>query len=168
VLDPVMVAKGGAALLEERAVSALKARLLPIASIVTPNAPEAERLSGESVVDLDGQKRAAEKMLDLGVGAVLVKGGHLPGAIVRDVFATLMGLEVLENPRRQTRATHGTGCTLASAIATGLAQGMDMHAAIVRSRTYLVNAMLAAPGFGGGHQPLGHSWTVNEIGSDPA
>jgi hydroxymethylpyrimidine/phosphomethylpyrimidine kinase len=159
-----MVAKGGAPLLEKSAVEVLKARLLPIAHIVTPNAPEADHLTGIPVNGLEGQKRAAEKLLELGAWTVLVKGGHLPGEIVRDVFATQTSLDVFESPRIATRATHGTGCTLASAIAAGLAQDMKLHAAIVRGRTYVTNAMLAAPGFGEGSQPLGHSWTVGEIG----
>jgi hydroxymethylpyrimidine/phosphomethylpyrimidine kinase len=163
VLDPVMIAKGGTALLEEDAIDALKTTLLPIAHIATPNAPEAERLAGVPVADLDGQKRAAEKILEFGASTVLVKGGHVPGDVVRDVFATHTGLAVFEGPRLNTRATHGTGCTLASAIAAGIAQGMDLHAAIVRARTYVANAMLASPGVGAGRQPLGHSWTVREI-----
>jgi hydroxymethylpyrimidine/phosphomethylpyrimidine kinase len=163
VLDPVMVAKGGAPLLDESAVAVLKARLLPVAHIVTPNAPEAERLTGVPVSDLEGQKRAAETLLELGAWTVLVKGGHLPGEIVRDVFATQTSLDVFESPRIATRATHGTGCTLASAIAAGIAQDMKLHAAIVRARTYVAHAMLAAPGYGEGCQPLGHSWTVGEI-----
>jgi hydroxymethylpyrimidine/phosphomethylpyrimidine kinase len=81
---------------------------------------------------------------------------------VRDVLAEPEGVKVIESERIETRATHGTGCTLASAIATGLAQGMELHDAIVRARTYLRGAMLNAPGIGGGHQPLGHAWTVRE------
>jgi hydroxymethylpyrimidine/phosphomethylpyrimidine kinase len=160
VLDPVMIAKGGAQLLEENAIEALKRLLLPRAAIVTPNAPEAERLTGLEVRDLEGQKRAAAALLELGARAALVKGGHIEGAVVRDALADARGVEVFEAERIDTRATHGTGCTLASAIAAGIARNMGLREAIVRARTYLRGAMLNAPGLGGGHQPLGHSWTV--------
>jgi hydroxymethylpyrimidine/phosphomethylpyrimidine kinase len=160
VLDPVMIAKGGAPLLEEAAIAALKQKLLPRAALVTPNAPEAERLAGFAVRDVEGQKRAARALLEAGARAALVKGGHLPGAVVRDVLADAAGVEVFECERIETRATHGTGCTLASAVATGLAQGMALRDAIVRARTYLRGAMLNAPGLGRGRQPLGHAWTV--------
>ncbi|MBL8549415.1 MAG: bifunctional hydroxymethylpyrimidine kinase/phosphomethylpyrimidine kinase [Hyphomonadaceae bacterium] len=162
VLDPVMIAKGGASLLAEDAIDAVKSRLLPLAAIATPNAPEAERLTGLPVRDLDGQKRAAEALLEAGARAVLVKGGHIgDGAIVRDVLATQGNLEVFEAERIDTRATHGTGCTLASAIAAGLGEGLPLREAIVRARTYLRRAMLNAPGFGRGAQPLGHAWPFN-------
>ncbi|MGE0044465.1 MAG: bifunctional hydroxymethylpyrimidine kinase/phosphomethylpyrimidine kinase [Hyphomonadaceae bacterium] len=162
VLDPVMIAKGGASLLEDKAVDLLRDKLMPIAAIVTPNAPEAERLTGVAVFDLDTQKRAAEKLLEQGAWSALVKGGHIEGPIVYDVFATQAGMSVFEQPRIETRATHGTGCTLASAIAAGVARGMPMRDAIARAREYLMGAMLAAPGYGEGHQPLGHAWTVSE------
>jgi hydroxymethylpyrimidine/phosphomethylpyrimidine kinase len=160
VLDPVMIAKSGASLLEEDAVDALVAELMPLAAVVTPNAPEAERLTGVEIDDLEGQKRAAEALVEAGAKAALVKGGHVDGPVVRDVFADAAGIAVFEAERIDTRATHGTGCTLASAIATGLAQGLPLRGAIVRARTYLRGAMLNAPGFGRGAQPLGHAWTV--------
>jgi hydroxymethylpyrimidine/phosphomethylpyrimidine kinase len=165
VLDPVMIAKGGAALLEEDAIDGVRTKLMPLAALVTPNAPEAERLTGLPVRDLDGQKRAAEALIKAGARAVLVKGGHIEGqndkGIVRDVFSDGASLEVFEAERIDTRATHGTGCTLASAIATGLGEGRPLRDAIVRARTYLRGAMLNAPGFGAGAQPLGHAWPFN-------
>jgi hydroxymethylpyrimidine/phosphomethylpyrimidine kinase len=120
VVDPVMVAKGGAALLEDSAVGALKSALIPTAAVITPNLPEAETLLGASVPSADAMPDAARALLALGPGAVLLKGGHLPGANIVDVLATADGIETFTGPRIETRHTHGTGCTLASAIATGL------------------------------------------------
>lgn len=160
VLDPVMIAKGGAALLEPGAMASLRAELAPLAAVITPNAPEAAALTGLPVDDLEGQKRAGAALVQMGAQAALVKGGHVEGAMVRDVLVTAAGVEVFEDARIDTKATHGTGCTLASAIATGLAQGLDVRAAVVRARSYLRRAILAAPGFGGGHGPLGHGWPL--------
>lgn len=166
VADPVMVAQSGATLLEPDAVEALRANLLPLAALLTPNAPEAERLSGLPVTDLDGQKRAAERLLSLGAKAVLVKGGHLlEGTEVADVLATPEGLEVLSAPRLETKHTHGTGCTLASAIAAGLAQALPLREAVVRARAYLLTALATAPGFGKGQGPVNHAHTVRPFGA---
>lgn len=160
VLDPVMVAKGGALLLAPPAMARLREELVPLAAIVTPNAPEAAALTGMAVVDLEGQKRAGEALVAAGARYALVKGGHIDGETVRDVLASSAGVEVFESPRIATRATHGTGCTLASAIATGLAQGLGVGEAVVRARAYLTGAIKAAPGLGGGHGPLGHNWPL--------
>jgi hydroxymethylpyrimidine/phosphomethylpyrimidine kinase len=163
VADPVMVAKGGHRLLEPAAVETLKRRLLPLASVITPNLPEAEVLSGMAIADEAAMRRAAEMLLTLGVPAVLLKGGHLEGrATVLDLLATEEhGIEEFESPRIATRHTHGTGCTLASAIAAGLAQGMALRAAVVRARAYVHAAILAAPGYGKGHGPLDHAVTLD-------
>jgi hydroxymethylpyrimidine/phosphomethylpyrimidine kinase len=161
VADPVMVAKGGHALLAVEAVETLKRRLLPLATIITPNLPEAEALAGETIPDLATMRDAAAMMLTLGVPAVLLKGGHLPGPVIHDVLATEDGVEVFDSPRIATRHTHGTGCTLASAIATGLAQRLPLRAAVRRARAYVQAALLAAPGFGAGHGPLGHGVTID-------
>ena len=163
VADPVMVAQSGDRLLEARAVAALKTHLVPRARVLTPNAPEAETLTGRPVADLDGMRAAAEALLALGAEAVLVKGGHLAGAVVRDLLADAAGMEVLENPRIDTPHTHGTGCTLASAIATGLAQGLALREAVVRARAYLQEALRQAPGLGQGHGPVGHGHTVRRF-----
>jgi len=160
VADPVMVAQSGAALLEESAVDALRRLLLPRATLLTPNAPEAARLAGLAVETLDDQKRAAEALLRLGAGAVLVKGGHLPGERLHDVLATPAGLEVMSAPRVATIHTHGTGCTLASAIAAGLAQGLGLRDAVLRARAYLWQALATAPGFGKGQGPVNHAHCV--------
>jgi hydroxymethylpyrimidine/phosphomethylpyrimidine kinase len=160
VVDPVLIAKGGAALLEDAALATLKRRLVPRAAVLTPNAPEAAALTGLEVRDLDGMKRAAERLRAMGAASVLVKGGHVDGDTVRDVLATSDALRVFEAPRISTRHTHGTGCTLASAIATGLAQGMPLLNAVERARAYLREAIRTAPGFGRGNGPLNHAHTV--------
>jgi hydroxymethylpyrimidine/phosphomethylpyrimidine kinase len=161
VCDPVMVAKGGHPLLDPRAVETLKRRLPPLASVITPNLPEAEVLAGMAIRTLDDMRHAAEALLTLGVGAVLLKGGHLPGEEVVDILATEHGMEEFSATRIATRATHGTGCTLASAIATGLAQGLGLRDSVARARSYVRAAMLSAPGFGRGHAPLNHAVTAD-------
>ena len=161
VLDPVMVAKGGARLLDPDALSALKRVLLPMALVITPNLPEAEALSGMAIPNLAAMRHAASSLLTLGVPAVLLKGGHLPGETVIDLLATEDGIEEFSALRIDTRHTHGTGCTLASAIAAGLAQGMDLRDAVLRARAYVRAAIAAAPGFGAGHGPLNHAVTLD-------
>lgn len=157
VVDPVMVAKGGASLLDGDAVGAVRRDLLPLAAVLTPNVPEAEALLGRPIPDHAAALDAARRLLDLGANAVLLKGGHMPGAAVRDILATPDGLETFESTRIETPHTHGTGCTLASAVACGLAQGLPLREAVVRAGAYVHAAILAAPGFGGGQGPLGHN-----------
>lgn len=152
VLDPVMVAKGGAALLEPEAIARLKARLISRAMLLTPNLPEAEALCGTADPALAGPR-----LLDAGATAVLIKGGHAPGDKLEDWLWTRAGSRCFRSLRIQTRHTHGTGCTLASAIATGLAQGMALEVAINRAAHYVQAAIAHAPGLGGGHGPLGHA-----------
>jgi hydroxymethylpyrimidine/phosphomethylpyrimidine kinase len=165
VVDPVMIAKGGARLLAEDAVALIRDELAPLAAIVTPNAPEAEALTGVEVRDLDGQMNAAEILVEqLGAYAALVKGGHIEGEVIRDVLLTREGYRVFESQRIDTRATHGTGCTLASAIAAYLAQGAALEPAVEKARAYLMEAIRGAPGLGQGHQPLGHGWLCGERG----
>ena len=156
VLDPVMVAKGGARLLDDDAVAALVGDLLPLAAVLTPNVPEAEALLGRAIPDHAAALVAAQDLLAMGLPAVLLKGGHLPGAAVLDILAMREGVEVIESPRIDTRHTHGTGCTLASAISAGLAAGLPLRDAVRRAGAYVHAAILAAPGLGGGHGPLGH------------
>jgi hydroxymethylpyrimidine/phosphomethylpyrimidine kinase len=157
VVDPVMVAKGGARLIDLSAVDALKRLLIGLATVLTPNLPEAETLCGATIGDIAAMQSAGEDLLGLGCRAVLVKGGHLAGNIVSDVLVTAAGIRVLESPRIDTRHTHGTGCTLASAIAAGLAQGLDVEHAVDRARAYVQRAIASAPGLGRGHGPLDHA-----------
>ena len=160
VVDPVMVAQSGDSLLEAGAVETLRTRLVPRATVLTPNAPEAERLVGRQIADVAGMVAAAYDLLALGPQAVLVKGGHLDGATVTDVLATRDGHEAFASPRIETTSDHGTGCTLASALATGLAQGLALGPAVGRARAYLREALLSAPGLGRGHGPVNHGHTV--------
>lgn len=160
VVDPVMVAKGGAALLPDQAVAAVKALMIPRAALLTPNAPEAEALTGLIVADLDGQRRAGEALLQLGARAVLMKGGHVPGERLIDVLMTPDGETLFEGERVETRHTHGTGCTLASACAAGLAKGLPLPIAVAEAWAYVAEAIRRAPGLGGGHGPLDHAWPV--------
>jgi hydroxymethylpyrimidine/phosphomethylpyrimidine kinase len=160
VVDPVMVAKGGQSLLAEAAVDAVRRLLVPRAALLTPNAPEAEALTGVAVGALDGQRAAGRALLALGCGAVLMKGGHVPGDRVVDLLLTSDGETLFESARIETRHTHGTGCTLASACAVGLAQGMTMADAVARARAYTLEAIRRAPGFGAGHGPLDHGWPL--------
>lgn len=157
VLDPVMVAKRGHPLLAPAAVESIRLVLMPLASVITPNVPEAEALSGVEISTHEDQLRAADALLRLGVRAVLLKGGHQAGEEVRDVLATGEGVRVFTARRQETRHTHGTGCTQASAIAAGLAQGMALEDAVGRAHVYVQAAIAGAPGFGAGHGPLNHS-----------
>ena len=160
VVDPVLFAKSGDRLLAEDAIVALR-RLLPMAVLITPNLPEAEVLASMAIPDLAAMRRAAAALLTLGVPAILLKGGHLPGDTVVDLLATESGIEEFAAPRIVSRHTHGTGCTLASAVAAGLAQGMGLSAAVQRARAYVRLAIAAAPGFGAGHGPMNHAVTID-------
>ncbi len=160
VVDPVMVAKGGHPLLPDAAVEAVRRLMIPRAALLTPNAPEAEALTGLQVRDIDGQRRAGEALLNLGAKAVLMKGGHVDGPTVIDLLMTADGETVLEAERIDTRHTHGTGCTLASACAAGLALGRPLEVAVAEAWAYVGEAIRRAPGLGGGHGPLDHGWPV--------
>ncbi|RIJ18438.1 bifunctional hydroxymethylpyrimidine kinase/phosphomethylpyrimidine kinase [Henriciella mobilis] len=160
IVDPVMVATSGDRLIDERAVEALMSVLMPGTALLTPNAPEAEVLSGKSVDGVNGQRRAAEALLNRGAKGVLVKGGHIPGRVITDVLQTEHGEWLLESERIVTTSTHGTGCTLASAIASLIAQGQPIDAAVETARDYLHGAIQHAKGFGSGHGPVDHGWTL--------
>ncbi len=162
VIDPVMVAKGGDRLLAEDAAGALKARLVAKAAVVTPNLPEAAVLTGMAVKTPADMEAAGRALLKMGAKAALVKGGHLEGDTVIDVLVDGRGMKRFASPRIDSRNTHGTGCTLASAIACSLAQGMAVEAAVARARDYVLEAIRTAPGFGSGHGPLNHAHTVKD------
>jgi hydroxymethylpyrimidine/phosphomethylpyrimidine kinase len=157
IVDPVMVAKSGAPLIEPGAIEALKRLLAARATVLTPNLPEAEILAGHPIPDFAAMRATADELLGLGARAVLLKGGHLPGDTVHDVLASASGQRRWDSRRIDTRHTHGTGCTLASAIAAGLAQGMAIEAAVERARDYVQRAIAGAPGLGQGHGPLDHA-----------
>lgn len=161
VVDPVMVAKGGSPLLAREALEALKTKLIPRAAIITPNLPEAELLLGRRI-DTSGEDtpdmvRAAQELLSLGAQSVLLKGGHSDTETLTDILITADTPPVRFITRRiDTRHTHGTGCTFASAIATGLAQQLSLSEAVRRAHRYVQQAIARAPGLGAGNGPLGH------------
>ena len=160
VLDPVMIAKGGSRLLEQPAVQAIRTLLLPLAAVVTPNIPEAEVLAQTTIKGLDDMRDAAQRILALGPRVVLVKGGHLEGPESVDVAVTAQESFELRGRRIDTTSTHGTGCTLASAIAANLALGLELRDALTRAREYVEGAILQAPAIGTGHGPLHHFWRL--------
>lgn len=156
VVDPVMVAKGGARLLVPEAESALRDKLLPLAAVVTPNAPEAEVLTGIAVRSREDQRRAARRLVDeLGAGAAVVKGGHLDGEPVDVLYD---GRELVELPgeRYVTRHTHGTGCTFSAALTAGLAKGQPLPEAVASAKRFVAAAIREELGIGGGHGPTNH------------
>ena len=162
VVDPVMIAKGGTALLPSEAIETVRDMMVPRAALLTPNAPEATALTGIAVENLDDMRRAGDALLAMGAKAVLMKGGHVPGDRVTDLLITPAGETLFEGERIETRHTHGTGCTLASACAAGLAQGMSLEAAVARAWAYVAEAIRRAPGLGAGHGPLDHAWMLRD------
>jgi len=162
VIDPVMVSTSRDPLLDDAAIVSLRTRLISKAAIVTPNMTEAAMLTGLDVKSVEDMEHAADALLDMGAGAVLVTGGHIEGDTLIDVLLTQQGKERFETLRIDTPHTHGTGCTLSSAIACGLAQGMLIRDAVVRGREYVIEAIRTAPGFGSGHGPLNHAHTIKE------
>lgn len=163
VVDPVMFAKGGQPLLEASARKTLMQRLVPKATVLTPNVKEAEVLCEMTIRDVDALQTAGQQLLQKGPAAVLMKGGHLEIDPVVDLLVSRQGIKPFIHPRLQTPHTHGTGCTLASAIATGLAQGLSLEMAVARAFTYLCEAIRTAPGLGKGQGPLNHGHTVRPL-----
>lgn len=155
VLDPVMIAKGGAPLIEEEAVWALVQRLLPLARVITPNAPELEALTETEVADAADMLLAAQELLTMGPRAVLAKGGHLDGEQLTDWLVSAQGHQAFTDARIDTRHSHGTGCTLSAALACGLGQGLPLQDAVARARAFVRQGLQQAPGLGAGHGPLG-------------
>jgi len=162
VIDPVMVAKGGARLLEPFAVEALVGALIPIAALLTPNAPEAAVLTGLTVETTDDLRRAGAWLIEHGAAAVLMKGGHIAGDRLVDLLITPVAETRFETGRLETRHTHGTGCTLASACAVGLARGLTLERSVTRAHAYVQEAIRRAPGFGKGQGPLDHAWPLRD------
>lgn len=161
VLDPVMVARGGDVLLDADAVGGMRAELLRRATIVTPNAMEAAHLIGAPVRTLDQARDAARRIHDMGARAVLVKGGHLESEDAVDVLWDGQAFHQLRAARVSTRHTHGTGCTLASAIAANLALGRPLVEAVSRAKAYVTGAIAHGLPLGHGHGPVDHFWQRN-------
>ncbi len=156
VLDPVMVATSGDHLLDRDAEQLIALRLVPLATLVTPNLHEAGILVNEAVCTLEQMERAGRVLLGMGARAALVKGGHLEADEVVDVFVTTGTTQRFTHPRIQTTSTHGTGCTLSAAIAAGLAHGRPLERAVEDALDFVHRAIAAAPGLGKGHGPLNH------------
>lgn len=156
IIDPVMVSKSGHTLLQDDAIDALKKLLIPHALVVTPNIPEAEILTGMKIKHAEHMIEAGHKILAMGAKHVVMKGGHLEGNQLIDILVSPEGEESFSTKRMQTRNTHGTGCTLASAIATCLAKGMPLRESVMCARAYVKNAIRSAPNFGKGNGPLNH------------
>ena len=156
VVDPVMIAKGGASLLREEAKEVLRRVLLPVASLVTPNLPEAEVLTGRPVQTLEDMKDAARSIVEVyGAKAAVVKGGHREGTPV-DVLFDGSAFTLLEGVRYETRHTHGTGCTFSAAITAGLAKGRPLQEAVATAKAFITAAISDELGLGGGHGPTNH------------
>lgn len=156
VVDPVMVAKGGASLLTQEALAVLKSRLLPVTYLLTPNIPEAEKLTGLPIFDEKGMQEAARSLCRMGVRNVLIKGGHLPEGMAVDILFDGSAFTRYPVPRILTRNTHGTGCTFAAAIATLLAQGEPLQQAVARAKEFITAAIKLAQPMGKGHGPVNH------------
>ena len=164
VVDPVMVAQSGDPLVDDAAMAHLRESLIPRAHLITPNIPEAQVLLGRQITRAEAMPAAAEALLELGCRAVLLKGGHLSGETLQDVLATPAGSKLIEHRRIDTRSDHGTGCTLASAIAEGLGRGLDLLSAVERGGDYLQRALQTASALGHGHGPVNHAHTVQAFG----
>ena len=156
ILDPVMVATSGDSLLEDKAASALIDKLIPLADLITPNVPEAAFLTGLDITDVDDLTKAGDALLKRGVYAALMKGGHLEGKSVIDVLVSEEGANIMSGPRIHTRHTHGTGCTLASAVAANMALGQPLDEAVMIAREFVFQAIKSAPKLGQGNGPLNH------------
>ena len=167
VVDPVFVAKSGDRLLREDSVGALKRELLPLATVVTPNIPEASELCGQEIRKLREVEECARRIHDMGPKAVVIKGGHLEGEKVIDVlYEGGDEFHYFVRDRVNTSHTHGTGCTFSSAIAVFLGRGFSVKKAVEKAKLYVHNAIERAPGLGKGHGPLNHLWNIERCVED--
>lgn len=155
VVDPVMVAKGGDLLLRREAIDTLRARLIPLAAVVTPNLPEAKELTGIPCARFQEIKEAARRIVSMGARSVVIKGGHRKGPAT-DLFYDGKNFRQLTSPRVRTANTHGTGCTFSAAIAAGLAKGESLEKAVVQAKRYITQAIRKGFAVGSGHSPVHH------------
>ena len=160
VLDPVMVAKGGAKLVDEDAINFLKMNLIQKVNLLTPNIPEAEVLTGVKIKNREDMILSAKKLINMGVKNVLIKGGHLKRKKVEDIFLNKSDFKIFTSPRYKTKNTHGTGCTLSSAITTFFSCGKTIKKACELGIKYVNLAILTNPKYGKGHGPINH---INSI-----
>ena len=163
VLDPVMVAKGGAKLIDHKAIKSLKFRLIKKVTLITPNIPEAEILTNTKIKDKEDMIFAANQLLRYGAKNVLIKGGHLNSKIVKDIFVNKSEIKIFNNNRFKTKNTHGTGCTLSSAITAFLSCGKPIKKSCELGIKYVNFAIKTNPNYGKGHGPINHLNSVNII-----
>ncbi len=161
VLDPVMIAKGGAKLVNNNSIKYLKKLLLPLCNVVTPNIPEAEVLTGCSISNKEDMIVAAKKIINMGAKNVLLKGGHLKNKMIFDILVSKKEIKIFPKRKIKTKNTHGTGCTLSSALATCLSQKKNIYKSCEISLKYVDQAILTAPGYGKGFGPLNHLVSLN-------
>tara|TARA_Y100000590_G_scaffold120288_2_gene137717 strand:- start:5480 stop:6292 length:813 start_codon:yes stop_codon:yes gene_type:complete len=161
VLDPVMIAKGGAKLISNNSFKDLKKLMLPLCNLVTPNIPEAEKLTGYSIRNKEDMIKAGKKILNMGPKNVLLKGGHLKNKMIFDILVTKKKVKIFKKRKIKTKNTHGTGCTLSSAIATFLSQKKNIYSSCKLSLKYVDTSIVSAPGYGKGHGPLNHLISFN-------
>jgi hydroxymethylpyrimidine/phosphomethylpyrimidine kinase len=161
VLDPVMIAKGGTQLINSNSINYLKKMLLPLCNVVTPNIPEAEVLTGYSILNKEDMIRAAKEIINMGAKNVLLKGGHLKNKMIFDILVSKKEIKVFPKRKIKTKNTHGTGCTLSSALATFLSQKKNMYKSCKFSLKYVDQAISTAPGYGKGFGPLNHLVSFN-------
>ncbi len=156
VLDPVMVAKGGAKLIDKQAINLLKSKLIKKALLITPNIPEAEILTKTKISSNEDMVNAASKLLEYGAKNVLIKGGHLKNKIVQDIFVNKKDIKIFNSNRYNTKNTHGTGCTLSSAVTTFLSCGKTIKKSCELGIKYVNSAIKSNPNYGKGHGPINH------------
>ena len=161
VLDPVMVAKGGAKLIDDNAIKMLKDRLIKRVMLITPNIPEAEILTNTFIRSKEDMIFAAHKLLEMGASNVLIKGGHLTSKIVQDIFVSKSEIKIFNNKRYKTKNTHGTGCTLSSAITTFLSCGKPIKKSCELGINYVNSGIRTNPKYGKGHGPINHLNSIN-------
>ena len=161
VLDPVMVAKGGTKLIDDRAVELLKRKLIKKVTLITPNIPEAEILTGTKIRNKEDMIFAAHKLIEIGATNVLIKGGHLDAKIVQDIFVTKSDIKIFKSKRYKTKNTHGTGCTLSSAITTFLSCGKPIKKSCELGIKYVNSSIKFNPNYGKGHGPINHLNTIS-------
>ncbi len=156
VLDPVMVAKGGAKLIDSKAIQLLKLKLLKRVSLITPNIPEAEVLTKTKIITTEDMIFAANKLIELGAKNVLIKGGHLQNKFVSDIFINKNDIKIFDSKRHKTNNTHGTGCTLSSAVTTFISCGKPVKKSCELGIKYVNLAIKSNPKYGKGHGPINH------------
>ena len=161
VLDPVMISKGGSRLVNNNSIKYLKKLLLPLCSLVTPNIPEAEVLSGYSILNKTDMIKAAKKIISMGAKNVLLKGGHLRNKMIFDILVSKKKIKIFPKRKIKTKHTHGTGCTLSSALATCLSQKKNIYKSCKISLKYVDQAILTAPNYGKGFGPINHLVSIN-------